>query len=73
MSQLLAIGIAIAAMAVAYNAIQQSGVRKEQVRVEQTGQKIHAKATAARKKVAAKPPAEVRSDLRQYCVDCAAK
>lgn len=62
--------IALAAMA-GWSAVQQQkGVEKERARVDRVAEKTHVKAKAARKKVDAKKPDEIRADLRRYCIDC---
>jgi uncharacterized protein YdgA (DUF945 family) len=67
---LVGIAAALAAMA-GWSAWQQSkGVEKERARVVAIGEKTHARAKAARKKVEAKKPEELREDLKRYCVDC---
>lgn len=66
----LAFAAALAAMA-GWSALMQSkGVEKERARVIATGEKTHARAKAARKKVEAKKPSEVQSALRAWCRDC---
>ena len=50
--------------------MQSKGVEKERARVIATGEKTHARAKAARKKVEAKKPPELQADLRRFCVDC---
>ena len=50
--------------------MQQRGVQKEIVRVEKIGRQLDAKAGAARKKIAAKPPSQIQADLSRYCRDC---
>lgn len=67
---LIGVAAALAAMA-GLSAWQQGiGVRKERDRVTAIGEKTHARAKAARKKVEAKKPEELRVDLRRYCIDC---
>lgn len=67
---LIGFAAALAAMAGWSAWMQDRGARKEQVRVEKIGEKVHARAKAARKKVEAKKPDEVRADLKRFCVDC---
>jgi hypothetical protein len=67
---LIGFAAALAAMA-GFSAWQQGvGVKKERERVVAIGEKTHARAKAARKKVEAKKPEELRVDLRRYCIDC---
>lgn len=67
---LVAIGAALAVMAGWSAMMQQRGVEKERARVDRVAEKTHVKAKAARKKVEAKKPDEIRADLRKYCIDC---
>ncbi|MCB1505230.1 MAG: hypothetical protein KDJ47_09655 [Hyphomicrobiaceae bacterium] len=66
----MAAAIALAAMAAWSAAFVQKGKQIERARVERIGKKIDAKAQRARAKVAKKTPAQVRQDLRRYCIDC---
>jgi len=66
----LPLAAALAVMAGWSWTMQQRGVQREKVRVEAIGKKLDAKAGAARKKVAAKPPSEIQADLKQWCRDC---
>ena len=65
-----AFAAALAAMAGFSAWMQNVGVKSERARVIATGEKTHARAKAARKKVEAKKPDEIRADLKRYCVDC---
>lgn len=67
---LVAAAAALAVMAGWSAWMQDRGARKEQVRVEKIGERVHARAKAARRKVETKKPAELSADLRKYCVDC---
>jgi len=67
---LVAAAAALAVMAGWSAWMQDRGARKEQVRVERIGEKVHARAKAARKAVEKKKPSEVQSALRAYCRDC---
>lgn len=67
---LVMVGLALAAMAGWSAMMQQKGVERERARVERVAEKTHVKAKAARKKVEAKKPDEIRADLQQYCRDC---
>lgn len=65
----IAAAAALAVMAGWSAYYQQRGVEKERARLDKVGEATHAKARAARKKVEAKPPEQIREDLRRYCVD----
>jgi len=67
---LIGLAAALAAMAGLSAWMQSKGVEKERARVIATGEKTHARAKAARKKVEAKKPPELQADLRRFCVDC---
>ena len=71
MTKYLAAAAAALAVMAGWSAWMQSkGVEKERARVIAIGEKTHARAKAARKKVEAKKPDEIRADLKRYCVDC---
>ncbi len=71
MTKYLAAAAAALAVMAGWSAWMQSkGVEKERARVIATGEKTHARAKAARKKVEAKKPPELQVDLRRFCVDC---
>ncbi len=71
MTKYLAAAAAALAVMAGWSAWMQSkGVERERARVIATGEKTHARAKAARKKVEAKKPPEIQVDLRRFCVDC---
>jgi len=67
---LIGFAAALAAMAGWSALMKNQGVQSERARVIAIGEKTHARAKAARKKVEAKKPDEIRADLKRYCVDC---
>lgn len=65
-----ALAAALLAMAGWSAWMQGKGVQKERARVIAQGEKVHARAKAARTAVEKKAPDELRDDLLRYCVDC---